>query len=246
MSDAPSPDFSPTPPPIHAPPTVPGKIATGPREAGGLAIGSMVTGISGVVVSIFGIFCMLSPVGAIAGLVAVILGWVSLAKKKPRRGMAWTGVVTGVLAMILGIGYIGLFAYMIQAGSTYSTTSVNSAISRANAQSIGLGLVAYAANNRDALPPAAGWEQAVSPYVGGGARAPRVFISPNARGVTPSYIYVPVAKLSEADPGRVLVYENPAIAGELFAVVYADGHVENKSRKQLEAIISGLEKEAAK
>lgn len=68
-----------------------------PQEGGkGLSIASMVLGI----VSIFPGWCIAwAPV--ILGLIAVILGGISISKKKPGKGMAIAGLVTGIISLAL-------------------------------------------------------------------------------------------------------------------------------------------------
>ena len=69
----------------------------------GLAIGSLVTGILGIILS-----CIFWPLGAILGLVALILGIVGLNETKKQPGvhgkeMAIIGIVLGALSLALAI-----------------------------------------------------------------------------------------------------------------------------------------------
>lgn len=73
----------------------------------GLAIASMVLGILGVV-----FFCV--PIlNLILGLLALILGGVSLVKKAAGKGMAIAGLVCGILATIWGIYYIVCYGLVL-------------------------------------------------------------------------------------------------------------------------------------
>lgn len=72
--------------------------AAAPKQSAGLAIASMVLGIVALVFS-----CCLPVVTFICALVGVILGAVSLAKKKGGKGMAIAGLVCSILALIPAI-----------------------------------------------------------------------------------------------------------------------------------------------
>ncbi len=67
----------------------------------GLAVTSMVLGIVALVLS-----CCVPYVPVILALIAVILGGVSLAKKKGGKGMAIAGLVCGIIGLIPAIFYI--------------------------------------------------------------------------------------------------------------------------------------------
>ncbi len=61
----------------------------------GLGVASMVTGILALVLG-----CCVPYVPFILALIAVILGGVSLAKKKGGKGMAITGLVCGIISLV--------------------------------------------------------------------------------------------------------------------------------------------------
>lgn len=74
------------------------------EPSNGMAIASMVVGIVGLLTSWF-------TIGFIAGVVALILGILSV--KKPKgKGMAIAGIVTGGLAMLTGI-IVFMIGFMI-------------------------------------------------------------------------------------------------------------------------------------
>lgn len=67
-------------------------------QKSGLAIASMVLGIIGLVLS-----CCVPYVPILLGLLAVILGGVSLAKKQGGKGMAIAGLICGIITLIPAI-----------------------------------------------------------------------------------------------------------------------------------------------
>lgn len=236
-------DASPPPPPPHfAPPTVAGALPPSSATPT-LAVFSMVLGICAVVGSIFGVLCLMSPLAAVPAIAAITIGWVSLAKRKPGRGFAWTGVITGVVALLIAAAVTAFWVYAFSAGNHYPT-AIRVSMSQSQARQIGLALQMYASDNKGALPPAGpGWETALAENV-----TSDLLTSPNAQGAapgTPSYIYVPVASLSGADPGRVILYENPSLKATRYAVVYADGRSTSVTKEELDAIIAALPKDPA-
>jgi hypothetical protein len=103
---------TPQPPPIHAPPTAAGALPSLPPSPV-LAILSLVLGMCSLMGAVFGMLCMLAPAAAIPAVAAIALGWISLAKRKPGRGMAWAGVITGLVGLLLAAAITGFFGYAI-------------------------------------------------------------------------------------------------------------------------------------
>ena len=68
------------------------------QKSSGLAIASMVLGIFALVLS-----CYIPYLPILLGLLAVIFGGVSLAKKMGGKGMAIAGLVCGIIALIPAI-----------------------------------------------------------------------------------------------------------------------------------------------
>ena len=95
----------PTQPPHHAP------TYTNP-----LAIGSLVSGVIGVMLT-FMCFCCgpFALVGGVAGLVAVVLGLIALSQikagKGSGRGLAIGGIICGILVPLLLLVVVGLVFY---------------------------------------------------------------------------------------------------------------------------------------
>lgn len=104
----PPPVASAAPSPYQAPVSAPAPVSPVPMAPGqpvsqGLAIGSMICGILGLIA------CCVWQISGTLALVAVVLGFVALGKIKadPQRyrgkGMAVSGLVTGVLGVLLAI-----------------------------------------------------------------------------------------------------------------------------------------------
>ena len=85
----------PTEQPVPTAPVVVAPTTAAPTSSKGLAIASLVVGVIGFLTGFLGI-------GILLGLIAVILGIVSLAKHKGGKGQAITGIVFGALALFLG------------------------------------------------------------------------------------------------------------------------------------------------
>lgn len=81
-------------PPASPPPSTP-QPPPAPRL--GLAVASLVLGILAFVSSIF-------VVGAVFGLIGVILGVAHLLRRQGRNGMAWTGLVLSTIGILVGAG----------------------------------------------------------------------------------------------------------------------------------------------
>lgn len=112
--------------PAYAPPAAhPAPTPTGPAvpvaqpsqvsASNGLALASLITGLLGlVIVVMFFMFVDFGGgilfVGAALGLVGFILGIVAL-KKRQSKGMAITGLVTGLIALLLSLA-IFVFALL--------------------------------------------------------------------------------------------------------------------------------------
>ena len=105
-----APSSSPLPPPYQAgtpyqpyqpyPPAPPGG-----QGGSGMATASLVLGIVGIATFLF---CGL---GALLGLLAVIFGAVSLSNARKAGGAPWVGraragLITGIVALVLGIGFL--------------------------------------------------------------------------------------------------------------------------------------------
>jgi Na+/H+ antiporter NhaD/arsenite permease-like protein len=105
-SDPPQYPTQPGPPPDQYPPGQypPGGYPAAPRRRNGMGTAALVLGVLALVLVLLLIF---SPLGAFLGLLAVIFGIVGIVRANRReadnRGQAVTGLITGGLALLLGI-----------------------------------------------------------------------------------------------------------------------------------------------
>ena len=85
------------PPPQAGPPVA-------PARRNGVGVAALVFGVVGLVLAVLLLF---APLGALLGLIAVILGIVGLMRVNQRRadnrGQAVAGLLTGALALLLGL-----------------------------------------------------------------------------------------------------------------------------------------------
>ena len=79
-----------------------------PPKANGITIGAMVLGIASLVL------LWIPVLGGLLGAGAVILGIVGLVKRMPSKGFSITGLITGGLGFLLGLGV--LFAFLAGLG----------------------------------------------------------------------------------------------------------------------------------
>lgn len=97
------------PPPVH--PT-----NTTPKQPKGLALASLIVGIASL------IFCWVPVLGALGGVVAVVLAIIALIKAQP-KGMSIAGLVTGIVAFIAGIALtLTAFVFLGTLGSEVLAT----------------------------------------------------------------------------------------------------------------------------
>jgi uncharacterized protein DUF4190 len=101
MDDQPQPPRLPDPPPptggpMHA---QPGQAATN-----GMAVASLVLGISAAILGI-----LLFPLGIVCGILATVFGFVgkgNAARAGVGRGMAIAGIILGIVGIVLGLLWI--------------------------------------------------------------------------------------------------------------------------------------------
>jgi len=88
------------------------------KETNGLAVAALVLGIASLVL------LFACGLGALTGLIAVVLGAVGLSRSNASptrafRGQAIAGIVTGAIAVVLGIAVVALF--VVVRGSDVNT-----------------------------------------------------------------------------------------------------------------------------
>jgi membrane-bound ClpP family serine protease len=112
---APVPPPPPPPPPGDYPPAPAGPHSGGGAAPKGLSVTAMVLGIAGLVLVVCAFF--FPYLGMLLGLVAIVVGLVARGKAKRGEvsgpGMALTGVITGAVALVIGIAIIaGVAAFL--------------------------------------------------------------------------------------------------------------------------------------
>ena len=160
----------PLPPPLPPPSALP---ACKPRCAQGLAVASLVLGISGLI-----------PVlGMVTGVIGLVLGIVALSKRTTAKGCAIAGTVTGGLSLLL----IPLYLAILIPAVAMARTAARQAVCAANLHSIGLAMADYQSKHNGALPDNLA---AISQT---GAVTPKMLHCPLCEQTTSDgdYVYVP-------------------------------------------------------
>ena len=230
------PAYAAAPPPQPAPPPVQPYMPPQPympQPAWGPA--PMPPGVGGpskilaVLALIFGFVAIIPFLGALCGLAALVLGGISLAGKKPGKGMAVTGVIAGLL---LGAGStVGAVLLIIQ--FQHKGQEVRC---RNNLHSIGIAVQAYASENRNRFPDDL---DKLRPYVDRyELRCPRAE-SHHSDG---DYIYAkPAERISDLRrPSRTIIAcDRKGNHDGRRNAAYADGHVESiESEAELQRLLS--------
>ena len=136
MQQAPAQMPPPIPPPAWGPAPLPPGVGEPSKTLAVLAL-------------IFGLVAAIPFLGALSGLAALILGGISLAGKKPGKGMAIAGLIAG---LVLGTGSTVFAVYKAYQGVRAVQSKAMAASCRANLHSIGAGLAMYSAMNDDRFP----------------------------------------------------------------------------------------------
>lgn len=108
---------APPPPPEYGYPPAPPQYPAQP-ESTGLAIASMVLGIVGILTAWI-------LIGLPLALVGLVLGIVSIAKKKGGRGMAIAGIITSALALLFGVAMVAISIIAYQGIGQRAETTQN-------------------------------------------------------------------------------------------------------------------------
>ncbi|KKK60545.1 hypothetical protein LCGC14_3023300 [marine sediment metagenome] len=199
-------------------PPVPAAAAP-PAPGAGLAIAALVLG-SLAVFPLLGVPC---------GLIAIILGIISLARRARGTGMAVAGIL---LALLLGgaaqtATVVGLIRLAREAKQTAQRT-----VSQVNLMSLGRGVVMYAADNDGQPPPS------LQHLIDQGMLVEGMLQSSDSEGGRPDLFYscpTPLADIS--NPMATVIacsYEDIHPGGR--TVLFADGHVTWESDSSFETI----------
>lgn len=196
----------------------------------GIAVTSLILGILGCI--------------PLVGIVAVILGIVAMrrARADPQRfsgsGLALGGIICGAVFTISGCTVLGLAGVMLPALGQ-ARQAARHMKSQAQLRQIGLGLHAYAMDNKDAFPETDhDWQARLVPnYV----PDPGVFEIPSDPANPAKYVYIPGIVLGrlQSPSTTVVIYEsNPHPWKNRVSVFFADGHVEDVSPDMIPAMLA--------
>ncbi len=110
-----------------------GAVAGQPGPSNGLGTGALITGIVGLVFSLFlGWFIIGIPLGILLGAVAIVLGLIGRGRAKrgmaTNGGVALTGAILGFIAVLVAIAIAVFYALVInKSGVTSYTDCINKA-----------------------------------------------------------------------------------------------------------------------
>ena len=213
----------------------------GPPKTSGMAIGSLVLGIS----------AFLCGVTAIPGL---ILGIIALNKIKESagrlggRGLALGGTITSAIALLLfPIVFLAAMLLPALAKAKSKAQTINCVN---NLKQLGLAVRIHAGDNNDTLPAATNWSDAILTEAG----TPRIYICPGAPDTRCGYAYN--ARLngleeSKIAPSTVMFFESDAgwnasggkelmimkpRHGNRYVVGLADGSVQQMTEAQVKQL----------
>lgn len=207
--------------------------AGGPRQTPGTAVASLILGIMGVA----------ACTGPLTGIPAIICGHMARGRiaREPQRytgaGLALAGLIMGYVSLLFAIAWLAILAGMLLPALSAARESARTVSCASNLKQISLGVMMYAADHEDTLPPdlATIWE---SGYVADG----KVFVCPSSfsqpaagaatlrtgQGCDYDYFGGLLGKLEDvSDPARtILAADRPGNQRRGFNVLFADGHVE--------------------
>lgn len=220
-------------PPVGMASAVGGRPA-GPAPTSGMAVTSLVLGISGF-------FCLVT---AIPGL---ILGFLAMKKIKASEGrmgghsMALAGTIVSGVAMLMSVAIIALYAALLLPALAKAKSRAQTISCVNNLKQLSLAVRMYAGDNNDNFPAATNWCDAISPLAG----SPRIFQCPgDAAQLRSGYAFnAAVSGLAEdkVAPDTVLIFEcdtgwNASGGKELllsqarhnrtFVIAFADGSIQ--------------------
>jgi hypothetical protein len=208
--------------------------------------------ITSLVLGLLGLFTC-----GITALVGLIFGIVAVVKIKRSDGR-----VTGSGLAIAGICVSAVFLMMMPLFAALMLPALAKAKQKAmtincenNLRQLGLGVIMYAGSNNDQFPPAAGWSDAISTYVG----STNAFKCPSDPGKRCSYAFnqaLDGKKLSAVNPRTVLLFESDAgwngaggaeaaashghhttyVPEEMINIVHVDGSAESVPVSRLAAL----------
>jgi prepilin-type processing-associated H-X9-DG protein len=233
------------PPPPTGVPMAPAPVAAGaaPAKTSSMAVISLVLGILGLFTC------------GITALVGLVLGIIALAKinrsagRLSGNGLAIAGICTSGVFLLM----IPIFAGMLLPALAKAKQKAQSVACMNNMKQLALAVKMYADDNKDQLPPAATWCDALQPFVGseGPFKCPaanaeeRCGYALNARlaGAAENKIEVAATTVLifeteggwNVSGGPELLLNRPR-HGRAVGVAFADGHVEMVPESRLKAV----------
>ncbi len=218
---------------LRVPPLPPAPAA--PVGSSGLATAAL----------ILGLLSLLLPLAAITGPLAVILGAVSLSKRRPGTASATVGIVLGIVCWVLMLFVLPILAAILFPVFARARDKAMQTACLAHERQLCRAFSLYSADNDEVLPPAARWPQQVSQYV----LNPESYLCPADRrtdrqstgGISTSYTMSSAvgglrSGAVKAPEALAALYDGNQIAGGRGAaefrhsrglnVGYADGHVQ--------------------
>lgn len=142
-------------PPVPASVAGRGPVAP-PEGSSGLATAALVLGL----ISIF-----LFPLALITGPLAVVLGVISLSRRRPGANHATVGIILATLAWLIMLVLGPLLAAVFLPVFMRAREKAEQASCLSNVKQLTLSLNLYQAENNDYTPPADRWLELVGPYV---------------------------------------------------------------------------------
>jgi hypothetical protein len=224
-----------------APPPLPAAVSAAPAKTSGMAIASLVLGILGMFTC------------GITALIGLIFGIIAMVKVKTSGGkLGGSGIA------LAGVIVSGIFLVMIPIYAALMLPALAAAKQRAqvincvnNEKQLALAVRLYSGDNKDQLPPAATWCDAIKAYAGtekifkcaavnSGSRCDYAF---NAKlgGMDGSKINPHTVMIFESDGGwnanggSELMIGRPRHA-RVFVVAFADGSVQQLQKSQLNTL----------
>ncbi len=204
-------------------------------KTSGLAIASLVLGISGIFT------CGLT---AIIGLILGIVGLCAINKRAEQlkgKGLAIAGIVTSAFGIVL-IPFIAILMALLMPALSSARTQARTVLLKSYAKQICLAMVMYCDENDGRFPPVENWPDVLKPYIGN----EKILTSPFAPEAGRAWVmnqHLDGRKISDIKQpaGTVFIFEArlnspPAGGRELlpesprghrgYVIGFVDGHVE--------------------
>ncbi len=185
----------------------------------GMAITAMILGIVSIV------FCM----GPLAGIPALILGIIVLSCKKPGKGMAVGGIVTGALGC--SVIFIALLVSILLPSLNRARELAKRSVCGSNLKNLGTASVMYYTGNNDVYPPT------LQHLIDAAGHSEYLLQCPSEKTDRVDYFYM---QASYRDPGNTIIacdyMDNHR--GERRNVLFLDSHVERYDEVSFQRLLT--------